>query len=214
MDIKFIQNLENSLANDLPGVEAQMKMAPVHQDSYLNIRDDHKIACVLILLFPKDKNWHVCLIERTNLNPDDKHGGQLSFPGGKLDDKDDSFEDCALRETQEEIGISPESVGILGGLSPLYVFVSNYLVHPYVGFTTEYPNYIKQDTEVESIIEVPLKHFVKPKNKGYEDIQVRDSIISKAPFYDIGGRKLWGATAMIMSELEHILLDLVWDKDK
>jgi 8-oxo-dGTP pyrophosphatase MutT (NUDIX family) len=208
MHIKLIQELENRLANDLPGEQAQLKMAPLHSEGYRVIRDDHKTACVMILLFPKNKEWHVCLIERTDTNPDDKHGGQLSFPGGQLDITDDSFEDCALREIHEEVGIAPESVGILGGLSPLYVFVSNFLVHPFVGFMTEYPNFIQQESEVSQIIEAPLSRFTKAKYKGAEDLHTRGIVLPQTPYYDIHGKKLWGATAMIMSELEQILEEL------
>jgi 8-oxo-dGTP pyrophosphatase MutT (NUDIX family) len=208
MDISFIHDVENLLAGDLPGEEAQNKMSPVDSAQYRTPRDDHKTACVMILLFPKNKEWHLCLIERTDSNPDDKHAGQISFPGGQLSDIDDSLEDCALRETQEEIGVMPETIGILGGLSPIYVFVSNFVVHPFVGFTTEYPNYIKQESEVTNIIEVPLKHFVKAKNKGSDDMNVRGIELPKVPYYDVYGHKLWGATAMIMSEFEHLLSEL------
>jgi 8-oxo-dGTP pyrophosphatase MutT (NUDIX family) len=208
MDIKLIQALENRLAADLPGEEAQLKMAPVHSEHYRVIRDDHKTACVMILLFPKNKEWYVCLIERTDTNPDDKHAGQLSFPGGQLDSTDDTYEDCALREIHEEIGVAPESIGILGSLTPLYVFVSNFLVHPFVGFTNDYPNFMQQESEVSQIIEIPLRHFTKAKYKGLEDMHVRGTVLPQTPYYEIQDKKLWGATAMMMSELEHILGEL------
>jgi 8-oxo-dGTP pyrophosphatase MutT (NUDIX family) len=211
MDIGFIHSLETALAGDLPGKSSQAKMAPINPSRYDEIADDHRIACVMILLFPKNKEWNICLIQRTSTNIDDKHAGQLSFPGGQLDDQDDSFEDCALREMQEEVGIAPESIGILGGLTPLYVFVSNFLVHPFVGFTSESPQWNRQETEVAEIIEVPIRHFLKPKAKGSGDIQVRDAFIPNAPYYDIYGNKLWGATAMIMSELEHVIAQIEVD---
>ncbi len=211
MDIKFIQDLEKSLSGDLPGEEAQLKMAPMHKEAYRTVPNDHKLACVMILIFPKNKEWHLCLIERPNNNPDDKHAGQLSFPGGQLDEGDDTFEDCALREVYEEIGVAPETIGILGSLTPLYVFVSNFLVHPFVGFTNEYPSYIKQESEVTEIIEVPIKHFTRLKNKGIEDISVRELVLPQTPYYDVNGKRLWGATAMMMSELEHILADIEID---
>lgn len=208
MDISFIQDLEKRLAQDLPGMAAQNKMAPQGSEKYRQISNDHKIACVLALLFPKNDHWHICLIERTSHHPDDKHAGQISFPGGKLDDNDDSYEDCALRETYEEIGISPDTIGILGELTPLYVYVSNFLVHPFVGFTTESPKFIIQEAEVKNIIEMPMKHFTKSKYKQVGDIKVRDMILPDTPYYDVNGQKLWGATAMIMSELEHVWSDI------
>lgn len=209
MDVKFIQDLEKRLYQDLPGPEFQNLMAPVGSEKYREVSQDHKIACVLALLFPKNDEWHISLIERTSLHPDDKHAGQISFPGGKLDENDYSYEDCALRETYEEIGVPPDSIGILGHLTPLFVFVSNFLVHPFVGFTTEYPKFVKQDSEVHSIVEVPLSHFLKPKNKGKSDIVVREMVLKDTPYYDIYGHKLWGATAMMISEMEHVVKEII-----
>ena len=207
MDISVIHSLEKRLSLDLPGFEAQNKMAPKGNDGYRNVAKDHKVACVLALLFPKNDQWYISLIERATIHPEDKHAGQISFPGGKLDDNDASYEDCALRETYEEIGIAPDTIGILGGLTPLYVYVSNFLVHPFVGFTIESPKFIIQESEVKSIIEVPLDHFTKSKHKYVGDIMVRDMTLPETPYYDVYGQKLWGATAMMISELEH-----VWSK--
>jgi 8-oxo-dGTP pyrophosphatase MutT (NUDIX family) len=208
MDVKFIQNLENRLYKDLPGEEFQNLMAPPGSEKYRIISPDHKTACVLALLFPKENEWHLTLIERANHFPDDKHAGQISFPGGQVDENDYSFEDCALRETYEEIGVPPESIGILGNLTPIFVYVSNFLVHPYVGFTSEYPDFNPQTSEVSKIIEVPILHFLKQRNKGKADIHVRDIVLHDTPYYDVNDQKLWGATAMIISELEQIIREL------
>lgn len=208
MNVKFIHALENRLAVDLPGEQAQIKMAPIRSEEYRRPSPDHKVACVLALIFPKDNKWNIALIERADSHPDDKHAGQISFPGGRLDPSDDSYEDCALRETYEEIGVAPDSIGVLGELTSIYVYVSNFLVHPFVGFTTEYPRFIKQESEVKTILEVPLKHFIKSKNKGFMDLEIRSTILKDTPYYDIQGHKIWGATAMILSELEHIIEDL------
>lgn len=207
MDINTIHLLEKRLSQDLPGYDIQKKMAPTANDLYLQVNPDHKVACVLALLYPKNDNWHISLIERASSHPEDKHAGQISFPGGKLDENDASFEDCALRETYEEIGIAPDTIGILGELTPLYVYVSNFLVHPFVGFTTEAPRFSIQESEVKSILEVPLDHFTKSKNKFIGDISIRETILPNTPYYEVYGHKLWGATAMMMSELE-----LIWNE--
>lgn len=211
MDIDFIQDLETQLSKELPGVAAQIKMAPASDQSekYLQLSDDYKIACVLIVLFPKNEDWHVVLIERSLHSVNDKHAGQLSLPGGKMDETDRSLEDCALRETYEEIGLNPSSIGILGELTPLFVHVSNFLVHPFVGFTTEYPKFIIQESEVNSIIEVPLRHFLDDTYKKQSDIEIRDLTLKSVPNYKINKKALWGATAMVMSEFEHILKEII-----
>jgi 8-oxo-dGTP pyrophosphatase MutT (NUDIX family) len=208
MDVKFIQQLEKRLYQDLPGESAQNLMSPAGSERYRLVTPDHNIACVLALLFPKDKEWYISFIERTNRFPEDKHSGQISLPGGKLNESDDSYEDCALRETYEEIGVAPDSIGILGSLTPVFVYVSNFLVHPFVGFTTETPKFVLQESEVQNIIEVPVSHFTKSKNKGLAEIKVREITLPETPYYDIYGNKLWGATAMIISELEQIIKEI------
>ena len=208
MNVQFIHDLESKLNQDLPGEDVQNLMAPIGSEKYRLVPQDHKVDCVLALIFPIDHEWHLCLIERTSEHPEDKHAGQISFPGGKMNEDDYSYEDCALRETYEEIGVAPESIGILGGLTPLYVYVSNFLVHPYVGFSTEYPRFIKQESEVKTILEIPLGHFLKSRNKSTTEIKVRDVVLHDTPYYDVNGHKIWGATAMMISELEHIVKDI------
>ena len=98
MDIQFIERLERELEEELPGREAQFLMAPMERQQNFEIPDSHVLACVVALIFPKKKDWHVVLIERVSDNPNDHHAGQLSFPGGKFEEKDYSYQDCALRE--------------------------------------------------------------------------------------------------------------------
>lgn len=84
MDIQFIERLERELEEELPGREAQFLMAPMERQQNFEIPDSHVLACVVALIFPKKKDWHVVLIERVSDNPNDHHAGQLSFPGGNL----------------------------------------------------------------------------------------------------------------------------------
>lgn len=213
MDIRFIQDLEMRLNSPLPGEAAQNLMTPVGGEQYRTVTADHKTACVLALFFPKNDIWHLCFIERTSNHPNDKHAGQISFPGGSLSPGDASLEYCALRETYEEIGIPPDMIGILGSLTPLFVFVSNFMVYPYVGFTTAYPEFIPQPAEVSNILEIPVNHLLEPKNKGLTDMNVRDIVLKNIPYYNISGHKLWGATAMMVSELEQILRSIDTSND-
>ena len=82
------------------------------------------------------------------------------------------------------------------------------MVHPYVGFSIEYPRFIKQESEVKTILEIPLGHFLKSRNKSTTVIKVRDVVLNDTPYYDVNGHKIWGATAMMISELEHIVKDI------
>ncbi|MFZ1705580.1 MAG: CoA pyrophosphatase [Saprospiraceae bacterium] len=209
MDIQFIQQLESILEKPLPGTSAQMKMASFSSSpNFYEVPEDHKVACVMLVLFPKQNEWNFVLIERNGDDLRDKHAGQLSLPGGKVDDNDKTLEDCALRETYEEIGINPSLIGILGSLTPLYVKVSNFLVHPFIGFTTEYPKFIAQTSEVSRIFETPLSLLTDQSFKKTTNIEVRNMVIHNVPTYNIQGKALWGATAMILSEFEEIMNSL------
>ena len=203
-DIRFIQHLNQSLSETLPGREAHFKMAPFRNHSYHELPKNYKTACVMALLFPKGNEWHTAYIERVH-HINDKHAGQISFPGGKLEEIDNSLEACALRETQEELGINAAGVEIIGKLSPIYVYVSNFHIHPFVGFIEEEPSFIPEESEVNRIIEVPLKHFDAEHTTSRKNIHVRSTTIKDVPYYDLFGSVLWGATAMITSEFNEVI---------
>jgi 8-oxo-dGTP pyrophosphatase MutT (NUDIX family) len=205
MDIQFIERLEREMEEELPGQQAQFLMAPVERQQNYDVPENSVLACVLALIFPKKKDWHVALIERVSDNVNDVHAGQLSFPGGRFEESDYSYQDCALREAEEELGIHGADVGIIGELTSLYIPVSNYLIYPFIGFMGEEPEYIIQKSEVQNVIEVPLKHFLEPKNKKKTDIDIRNQLLKDVPYYDVHNIPLWGATAMIMSEFESVL---------
>ncbi|MBK8701128.1 MAG: CoA pyrophosphatase [Saprospiraceae bacterium] len=209
MDIQFIERLERELEEDLPGRDAQFLMAPIERQQEFEIPDNHILACVVALIFPKKKDWNVVLIERVNDNPNDHHAGQLSFPGGRFEDTDYSYQDCALREAEEEIGINASEVGIIGELSSIYIPVSNYLIYPFVGFMGDEPEFTIQRNEVQQIHIVPLKHFLEGRNKKRTDMDIRGRMIKDVPFYEVNNMPLWGATAMIMSELEHLIRKVI-----
>ena len=208
MDISFIEALESRLSKPLPGIEAQALLAPTQHRKYLELHDSHRVACVLLLLYPKGNKWNICYIQRSNKNPEDRHAGQISFPGGKYEDTDLTLEACALRETFEEVGISPDKIGILGQLSELYVYVSRFRVFPFVGFMKDANTFKIQESEVKSIIEVPVSYLTHHETVKTGQIKVRNFVKNDIPYYDLYGEKLWGATAMITSEFLHVCKEL------
>jgi 8-oxo-dGTP pyrophosphatase MutT (NUDIX family) len=205
MDIQLIERLERELEEELPGYQAHIKMAPKERQEYTDIPDTHIKACVLALLFPKNKAWHITLIHRVSDNPNDPHAGQLGFPGGKFEDTDYSYQDCALREAEEELGITASEIGIIGELSSLYIPLSNYLIYPFVGFLSSEPDFNPQKSEVSSVITLPLNDLIDNRNKKQTKIETTTKTLEDVPYYDVHDIPLWGATAMIISELEHVL---------
>lgn len=199
---KFIEKLNDQINQPLPGQEAQFRMATAFRYNRTPAPPTAVKAGVLALFYPKSDQWHIVLIERASRYPQDRHRGQISFPGGRYEPSDPSLEFTALREAQEEIGIDIDKVEVLGKLTDLYIPVSNFLVHPYVAYTEVYPSFTPQPSEVASILEVPLDHFFTEQNIRRMDMTVQGNLrLKDVPYFDIGGKVLWGATAMMMSEL-------------
>lgn len=193
----------------LPGENAQFKMAPqnrlaMHQYQDLASRNPHRSA-VLICLFPDEHYISTLLM----LRPDEKgaHSGQISFPGGKYEEQDVDLQATAIRETWEEIGIEPETVTVLGSMTPLYIPVSNYLVQPFLATLEVKPAWKRNDREVKQIIETDLRLLLDHSLKHHGIFSGGKGLQINAPYYDLHGHKVWGATAMMLSELEHLLQD-------
>lgn len=203
-----IEFLKQRLQLPLPGLEAQNKMAARVRELPSVIPDTAKLSAVMGLLFPKNERLNLLLIKRVD---DGKpHSGQISFPGGRKDASDVSLQHTALRETFEEVGIDAGKIDVLGKLTSLYIPVSYSLVHPFLGFMPEQPEYILSTNEVQYILEVPLDEFFAPEKKIVTHITPAafPNITLKAPAYKWDDEHLvWGATAMIISELETILTE-------
>jgi 8-oxo-dGTP pyrophosphatase MutT (NUDIX family) len=169
--MNLIQKIKTNLQSPLPGKAAQDKMSHAIRKHATNIPDDARTACVLALLYPKKEGWHIAFIERQSSHPDDKHGGQISFPGGMQESSDPSLEYTALREAYEEIGIPMKAVKVLGPTTPLYIPVSNFQVFPFVGYLDATPIFEAQPSEVRSILEVPLNDLANPETRKRTDMK-------------------------------------------
>jgi 8-oxo-dGTP pyrophosphatase MutT (NUDIX family) len=193
--------LKRALAAPLPGLDAQMRMAPPFRDAgeLKTLRDGLRHAAALLLLYPHAGQWHVPLTLRGSTLR--HHTGQVSLPGGRLDGGE-SVEAAALREAHEEIGVAPADVEVLGQLTPLPIPVSEYLLHPVVGVAAARPAFVLAEHEVEALIEVPLADL--RRMEVHWEVRPR----ARAPFgemnvpcFDVGGSaRVWGATAMVLAE--------------
>lgn len=198
----FIDRLAQNLQRPLPGQPAQYRMAHAVRRHQSSPPPDARQAGVMALLFPAQGHWHLTFIQRVASNPNDRHSGQISFPGGKREPSDESLLQTALRETHEEIGVSPVEVTVLGALTPLYIPVSNFEVHPFVGYAEAPPVFSPQASEVTAVLTMPIDYFSDPANMRKTDLTVAPNITLKSvPYFDLNGEVLWGATAMILSEL-------------
>jgi 8-oxo-dGTP pyrophosphatase MutT (NUDIX family) len=209
--MKFADLLKEKIQEGLPGTEVQWHMA----SSDRMIRNfprspgkDARAAAVLILFYPDKGSIYTVLIQRPDY--DGVHSGQISFPGGKNEPSDKSIIQTAIREANEEIGIEPESISVIGTLTPLFIPVSNMLVTPVVAFANEKPVFSYQNTEVVFLIQADLSRLLDPaivKNKPFE---IRGEMID-VKYFDYEENIIWGATAMILHELLTIIRP-VWNE--
>jgi 8-oxo-dGTP pyrophosphatase MutT (NUDIX family) len=162
--------------------------------------DGLRNAAALLLIYPHADTPHLPLTVRaSDLR---QHTGQVSLPGGRVDEGE-SIEDAALREAAEEVGVVSASVRVLGQLTPLHIPVSGFLLHPVVGISDQRPEFRRAEREVARIIEAPLALLSDPDIVREEQWQrEREGAVTPVdvPFYAIDGEKVWGATAMVLAE--------------
>jgi 8-oxo-dGTP pyrophosphatase MutT (NUDIX family) len=198
----FLTQLRADLAGPLPGYGAQLRMAPFPRQTdsvyYDQPRADARRGGVLVLCYPVGEQLHLPLILRPTYNG--VHSGQIGFPGGGYEAGDADLTATALREAYEEIGVPPNALTILGRLTELYVFSSNYLVQPTVAWMPQRPAFKCDPYEVAELLEVPLRALLDPANQRAEEWQLRGRAVN-VPFYAVQGQKIWGATAMMLGEL-------------
>jgi len=203
-----IENLQKALAEQLPGRAAQELMTGRVLPMPDQVPDDARPSGVLLLLFPKEQALHLLFIRRTEDGR--AHSGQISFPGGKQEPTDADLRATALREAQEEAGIISGEVSMLGALTPLYIPISNFMVYPFVGYSGSMPEYNISEHEVAEIIELPVEWLFEEARKIITTLRPssRPDMQLSVPAYQLAdGSYIWGATAMILSELE-----VVWKK--
>jgi len=204
----FISRLESALREDLPGREAQFRMAnrnKVKRMQDINTPPDAGKASILILFYPYEINTRIVFMKRSEY--DGVHSGQISFPGGRKEQSDRDDVHTALRESHEEIGVPEENVKVLGKLTKLYIPPSNFLVTPVVGYTGTRPDFVPDPDEVAEIIEVDLNTLLAEKVMKNTRIQVGAGFQITAPAFCPDEYVIWGATAMILNELLVLIRD-------
>jgi 8-oxo-dGTP pyrophosphatase MutT (NUDIX family) len=191
----------------LPGRDAQFKMAPsgrVDQPIPFAHEGSPKDSAVIIFLKenPEGKANVLFILRKTYPGV---HSGQIGFPGGKLEPGDRNMLDAAQREAYEEIGIRTEQYEIVQALSNLYVPASHFIIHPFLAIINEPFQAVLDEREVEELIEVPLHLFIDNDNIKLRAMTFANGCTADVPFHELDGKMLWGATAMIMSELIEII---------
>ena len=203
----FIEKLSLRLKKPLPGQDAHDKMA---SESRLKLKmpspnERTRESAVLILFYPSENQISIPLILRPQY--DGVHGGQMAFPGGRVEKEDENLIRTAMREAQEEIGVRLTDIEVIGQLTKLFIPPSNFNVQPVIGYMNHKPDFYPDAREVDKVIEIALEEIINPKIIGRKILNIRGVEID-APYYQIQEHTVWGATAMMISELLTIIDEL------
>jgi 8-oxo-dGTP pyrophosphatase MutT (NUDIX family) len=202
--LKYTPKIQNV---ELPATKAHAKMAPANRLDLIKAIDFSKVtpkqAAVMMLFYPKASQTHLALILRTSYNG--VHSSQIAFPGGKVEEYDSDLRQTALRETHEEIGIHPNHVNVIRPFTEVYIPPSNFMVYPFMGISHHELEFQRQEDEVAGIIELPLVNFLDEKIIETKTMETSYAGSIEVPGFVVDNHFVWGATAMMLSELKETL---------
>ena len=203
---ELIVFLEKRTQKPMPGAVAHNLMMPkLSNGAPIQIKHPSppRESAVLILLYNKDGVPYFPLIQRPQY--EGVHSGQIALPGGKQEPADRNLFETALREAEEEIGVMKSQVEVVGNLTPFYVAASNYNVLPVIGKMDHEPPFVPDLREVEEIIHPSVGDLIQADNKKEKEVIARGGVKLQSPYFDLFGKTVWGATAMMLSEFAVIM---------
>lgn len=198
--------LKQLFQKGLPGEQAHLEFSPIRQKSSeaLESAKSVKDAAVAVVIYSKNSELFSLVIERQTY--DGTHSGQISFPGGKVEHSDPSLLQTAIRECQEEIGLTLEESSFVSQLTPVFIPVSGFHVRPYVFYVEAVPiSFELSEREVNRLIHISLNDLIKDENVISKNITVGSTILKNVPHFKMNDVEIWGATALMLNELKQLL---------
>ncbi|WP_333600444.1 NUDIX hydrolase [Flavobacterium sp.] len=204
---EFLKYTPKILNVELPATNAHAKMAPSNRLELLKSINFEKInprkAAVMMLFYPKNSQTHLALILRNSYNG--VHSSQIAFPGGKVEEDDIDLSDTALRETHEEIGVPRSHINVIRAFTEVYIPPSNFMVYPFFGYSTSELQFQLQVEEVAGLVELPLADFLDDRLIENKIMKTSYADAFEVPGFKVNQHFIWGATAMMLSELKETL---------
>jgi len=204
----FLQLVTKIKNLPLPGEDSQHKMSPPYRlkliEQQRQAMKEAKKAGVMALFYP-DMQYNTKMVLILRKSYKGVHSAQVAFPGGKVEPEDQSLQYTAIRETEEEIGVPSTHIEIVKPLTKMYIPPSNYNIYPFLGITPQTPAFKKQVEEVEELIEIGLNHFLDDSNVVESIVPTSYDVNVRVPAFKLNGHIVWGATAMVLSELKDLL---------
>lgn len=208
----FLVSLSKVKNIPLPAETSQFKMSPPFRGElvsrYKEAMKNARRAGVLAMFYP-DSSYQTQLALILRKTYKGVHSAQIGFPGGKYEDDDKTLKQTAIRETFEEIGVEKHKIEVIKQMTEVYIPPSNFYVQPFIGITHQTPKFIKQEDEVEDILEVALHHFLDEKNVVNKVVVTSYTTKIEVPAFELNGHVVWGATAMMLSEIKDILNEVL-----
>lgn len=192
--------------NGLPGEEAHLEFSPIRQKSSVALKNAREVrdAAVAIVIYPFNDELYSLVIERQTY--DGTHSGQISFPGGKVEESDQNLMQTAIRECYEEIGLQLNESDFISELTPVFIPVSGFHVRPFIFYQEIEPtNFILSEREVYQLAHISLKELTNDENVILRSLSVGSTILKDVPHFKLNEIEIWGATALMLNELKHVL---------
>ena len=207
----FLESIPKIAQEKLLGELSHLKMCPPEREDLMKNINLESIkpreAATMMLFYPKNAKTHLALILRTSYNG--VHSSQIAFPGGKVEKFDLNFQETALRETHEEIGIAPNNINVIRDFTPIYIPPSNFMVYPFLGFSNSELIFNIDPNEVAGIIELPMTEFLDENIVISKRMSTAYNLEIDVPAFKIQEHIVWGATAMMLSELKDVIKNVL-----